>query len=68
MPITIIMGDCNYLKRVNDAYGHEYGDLLLKRVGRVIREICRLRAWPCGWAAMNSSLPAATSLQKRPNS
>ena len=30
MPITIIMGDCNYLKRVNDAYGHEYGDLLLK--------------------------------------
>ena len=38
MPITIIMGACNYLKRVNDAYGHEYGDLLLKRVGRVIRE------------------------------
>ena len=38
MPITIIMGDFNYLKRVNDAYGHEYGDLLLKRVGRVIRE------------------------------
>ena len=38
LPITIIMGDCNYLKRVNDAYGHEYGDLLLKRVGRVIRE------------------------------
>lgn len=38
MPITIIMGDCNYLKRVNDVYGHEYGDLLLKRVGRVIRE------------------------------
>lgn len=38
MPITIIMGDCNYLKRVNGAYGHEYGDLLLKRVGRVIRE------------------------------
>lgn len=38
MPVTIIMGDCNYLKRVNDAYGHEYGDLLLKRVGRVIRE------------------------------
>ena len=30
MPITIIMGDCNYLKRVNDAYGHEYGDLLLE--------------------------------------
>lgn len=33
MPITIIMGDCNYLKRVNDAYGHEYGDLLLQAGG-----------------------------------
>ena len=49
MPVTIIMGDCNYLKRVNDAYGHEYGDLLLKRVGRVIRENLPPEAWPCGW-------------------
>lgn len=38
LPITVIMGDCNYLKRVNDTYGHEYGDLLLKRVARVIQE------------------------------
>ena len=38
MPFTVIMGDCNYLKRVNDVYGHEYGDMLLRRVGRVIRE------------------------------
>ena len=22
-PVTAIMSDCNYLKRVNDAYGHE---------------------------------------------
>ena len=38
LPISVIMADCNYLKRVNDTYGHEYGDLLLKRVGRVIQE------------------------------
>ena len=35
-PFSVIMGDCNYLKRINDHLGHEYGDLLLKRVGRSI--------------------------------
>mgnify|MGYP002524513355 CR=1 FL=1 len=37
-PVTAIMSDCNYLKRVNDTYGHEYGDLMLKRVARILRE------------------------------
>ncbi len=37
LPITVIMGDCNYLKEVNDNLGHDYGDLLIKRVARVLR-------------------------------
>ncbi len=37
-PVTAVMSDCNYLKRVNDTYGHEYGDLMLKRVARILRE------------------------------
>ena len=37
-PVTVIMSDCNYLKRVNDSYGHEYGDLMLKRVARILRK------------------------------
>lgn len=37
-PVTAIMSDCNYLKRVNDTYGHDYGDLMLKRVARILRE------------------------------
>lgn len=37
-PVTAIMSDCNYLKRVNDTYGHEYGDLMLKRVARILRQ------------------------------
>lgn len=32
------MADCNYLKRTNDTLGHEYGDLLLKRVAGIIRD------------------------------
>ncbi|WP_455500818.1 diguanylate cyclase domain-containing protein [Gemmiger sp.] len=38
LPVSLIMADCNYLKRTNDTLGHEYGDLLLQRVARCIRE------------------------------
>ena len=37
LPVTVIMGDCNYLKRVNDTIGHDYGDMLIKRAARIIR-------------------------------
>lgn len=39
-PVSVIMADCNYLKKTNDTYGHEYGDLLLRRVARILEE-CR---------------------------
>lgn len=37
-PFTVIMSDCNYLKKVNDLYGHEYGDILLRIVAKTIKE------------------------------
>ncbi len=37
-PVSLIMADCNYLKRTNDTLGHEFGDLLLQRVAKVISE------------------------------
>lgn len=37
-PFTVIMSDCNYLKKVNDQYGHEYGDILLKIVAETLKE------------------------------
>ena len=37
-PITLVMADCNYLKQTNDTLGHEYGDLLLKRVAESIQK------------------------------
>lgn len=36
-PVSVIMADCNYLKRTNDTLGHEYGDLLLQRVAISIK-------------------------------
>ena len=38
LPVSLIMADCNYLKYTNDTLGHEYGDLLLQRVARSIKE------------------------------
>lgn len=38
LPVSLIMVDCNYLKRTNDNLGHEYGDLLLQRIANVIEE------------------------------
>ena len=41
LPITIVMGDVNGLKLINDSFGHDMGDELLKKVAEVIRKGCR---------------------------
>ncbi|WP_050809813.1 GGDEF domain-containing protein [Desulfosporosinus sp. OT] len=41
LPISIIMGDVNRLKLVNDAFGHERGDELLHKAAGAIRNSCR---------------------------
>lgn len=38
LPVSLIMADCNYLKRTNDNLGHEYGDLLLQRIANAITD------------------------------
>ncbi|MDI9594217.1 MAG: histidine kinase N-terminal 7TM domain-containing protein, partial [Atribacterota bacterium] len=39
--IGILLADVNGLKLVNDAFGHQAGDLLLKRVADILRLTCR---------------------------
>jgi diguanylate cyclase (GGDEF)-like protein/PAS domain S-box-containing protein len=41
LPISIIMGDVNNLKLMNDVFGHDNGDMLLKALADVFREACR---------------------------
>lgn len=41
LPISIIIADVNGLKIVNDALGHEQGDLLLKSVAGILNQSCR---------------------------
>ncbi len=40
-PLSIIMGDINGLKIVNDTFGHQEGDRLLVDAAMILRKICR---------------------------
>ncbi|MHB1485021.1 MAG: GGDEF domain-containing protein [Saccharofermentanales bacterium] len=40
-PLTIIMGDVNRLKSINDSFGHAMGDELLKKTADGIKKACR---------------------------
>lgn len=41
IPISLIYGDVNGLKMINDALGHEAGDKLLKAIADILRKSCR---------------------------
>lgn len=41
LPLTIMMGDVNGLKLVNDSFGHAFGDQLLRKVADLIKKGCR---------------------------
>lgn len=41
LPLSLIMGDVNGLKLVNDALGHQEGDRLLMTVADILRKACR---------------------------
>lgn len=41
-PYSIIVGDVNGLKEVNDVLGHEKGDLLLKKIAVILKKSCRV--------------------------
>lgn len=41
LPLGIIMGDTNGLKLVNDTFGHDEGDRLLKLTTDVIKDVCQ---------------------------
>lgn len=41
LPLSFIYADVNGLKAMNDAFGHDRGDELIKSVAAVIRSVCR---------------------------
>lgn len=49
LSLSIIMGDVNALKLINDAFGHEQGDLLLIRAAQVLKNACRQEDMLARW-------------------
>jgi len=41
LPLSVIMGDIDGFKLANDAFGYDYGDVLLKQVANILKESCR---------------------------
>ncbi|NLI89621.1 MAG: diguanylate cyclase [Epulopiscium sp.] len=41
LPISLIMGDANGLKLINDSFGHNTGDKLLINIASIIKASCR---------------------------
>jgi len=41
LPVSLIIGDVNGLKLINDAFGHQQGDKFLARAAELIRQQCR---------------------------
>ena len=62
-PFTLISLDLDHLKEINDTYGHNYGDLAIKAIGRVLKRNARSIDIPAriGGEEFNVMLPGIDS-------
>jgi len=43
LPLSVIVGDINGLKLINDAFGHTEGDKLLIEISKILQKCCRTK-------------------------
>ncbi|MCJ7727534.1 MAG: diguanylate cyclase, partial [Actinobacteria bacterium] len=56
LPLSVIIGDVNGLKLINDAFGHKEGDRLLKSCGNVLENCCRAEDIVARWGGDEFSI------------
>ena len=68
---TLVIGDIDDFKKVNDNYGHEAGDIVLITVSDIIRQNVGGGGFVCRWGGeeilmvLNESLESATEVTDR---
>ena len=48
-PFSLILADIDDFKKVNDVYGHDAGDIVLKRVSKIISSVVQKPGVVCRW-------------------
>ncbi len=48
-PLCILLLDIDYFKKVNDTFGHDQGDVILKRVAKTITETLSVKSYCLRW-------------------
>lgn len=48
-PLSLAIGDIDFFKKVNDTYGHDCGDIVLKQVSQALREQMRNEGFVARW-------------------
>lgn len=48
-PLTLVIGDIDFFKIVNDTYGHQCGDLVLKNIAGTLRKNMRGKGYAIRW-------------------
>ena len=49
LPFSICMGDIDFFKKVNDTYGHDAGDVVLKKVAEILRKALAGKGFISRW-------------------